>query len=131
MTKQPTIQDYINNFRRRISPFLRPGVGLRCTVHPAAVGGAILECTLQKGIPNEDRFLAEMPTLGKALQTIPQKAFGGNFDGFLFQGTNLIMEPERIVLIKDDSDQVWSDTGAQEDVSRITGAAQRQLASKG
>lgn len=41
MINRSQIQAYINNFRRRIAPFLRPGIGLHCNIYPALSGGLI------------------------------------------------------------------------------------------
>ena len=55
-----------------------------------------------------------------ALSKIPQRAFGGNFGGFLFGGTNVIAEGNRIILIKGgNGSEEWSDEGAQSDVKRV------------
>ena len=119
MTDKPIIQDYINNFRRRLAPFLRPGVGLRCIVHQAEAGGAILEFRVGPGIENDDVYQAPSPTLGQALAKIEQHAFGGNLAGFIFGGTNVILEKDKIIFIKDNAPSEWSDAAAENDVRRV------------
>lgn len=119
MTEKSLIQTYINNFRRRLASFLRPGVGLKCLVHPAQTGGAILEFRVGPGIENDDVYQPESPTLGRALGGIEQHAFGGNLDGFRFGGTNVILEKDKIVFIKDEAPSEWSDTAAENDVRRV------------
>lgn len=119
MKDKKTIQTYVNNFRRRLSPYLKPGVGLSCTVHPAEEGGAILEFSLGPSIVNTDLYQESGTTVSGSLASIPQHAFGGNLEGFRFAGTNVIMEKDRIILIKDDSPSEWSDDAAEMDVSRI------------
>lgn len=124
MIPKTTVQDYINNFRRRLTPFLRPGIGLACLVHPADVGGVILEFTVGPQIENDDVYAAAAPTLGKALSGIEQHAFGGNFEGFNFAGTNYVLERDKIILIKDESISEWNDAAAARDVDKLLPSAQ-------
>jgi len=119
MKDKKTIQTYVNNFRRRITPYLKPGIGLLCEINPADEGGAILEFSFAPSIENDDKYKTMSPSVSGALASIPQHAFGGNLEGFKFAGTNVIMEKDRIIFIKDDSPSEWSDDAAQKDVSKI------------
>ena len=119
MTNKKNIQKYINNFRRRLTPYLKPGIGLSCNIYPAETGGAILEFTIAPEIENDDIYKPTSPSIGRALSNIEQRAFGGNLDGFSFGGTNVILEGNRILFIKDDTAAEWSDNAAQNDVSRV------------
>jgi hypothetical protein len=120
-----TMQEYINNFRRRIAKLLKPGIGLACNIYPAEKGGAILEFTIGPGIENDDNYMGNSPTVSYALSKVKQRAFGGNLSGFVFGGTNVMLEDNRIILIKDDSRSQWSDSAAQQDVDRILQGPQR------
>ncbi len=114
------IQSYINNFRRHLSPYLKPGVGLACKVIPVEAEGAILEFSLGPDFKNEDKYLSPEDTVNAALKNIQQRMFGGNLDALRFAGTNISMEPNRIILIKgEDKFSEWDDNGARNDVSRI------------
>ncbi len=119
MKNKKKIQTYVNNFRRRLSPHLKPGIGLSCNVHPAEEGGAILEFFLGTALENDDEYQVTSATVSGALASIPQHAFGGNLKNFKFSGTNVIMEKDRIIFIKDDSASVWSDDAAEKDVLKI------------
>ena len=120
MKNKQTIQEYINNFRRRLAPYMRPGIGLACTVFPANSQGAILEFKIGPGISNTDEFRPESETVNEALTGIEQRAFGGNLSGFKFGGTNVIMEDNRIILVKGEDDpSKWNDSAADADVKRI------------
>ena len=119
MTDRKIIQEYINNFRRRIARFLKPGIGLACNVYPAESGGAILEIAIGPGLENDDIYKENSQTLGEALSKIKQRAFGGDFEGFVFGGTNVILEDNRIIFIKDDSRSEWTDQAAQDDLGRV------------
>ena len=126
MEDKKTIQSYINNFRRHLAPHLKPGIGLSCKIHPAKQEGAILEFFLSPDVANVDEYLVVSETVNTALRDIRQQMFGGNLDGIKFGGTNISMEPNRIVLIKgEDVSSLWSDEGAQDDVRRIIGVHPR------
>ena len=119
MISKKNIQEYINNFRRGLTPFLKPGIGLACNIYPAETGGAILEFTIAPEIENDDIYKQTNPSLGNALSKIEQRAFGGELDGFSFGGTNVILEGNRIIFIKDDTVDEWNDNAAQNDVSSV------------
>jgi hypothetical protein len=120
MNDRQTLQNYINNFRRHVAPFLRQGVGLTCSVYPAETGGAILEFTIGPTVANDDVFKPAERTVNDALAKINQKAFGGNLSGFRFGGTNVVMEDNRIIMIKgEESVENWNDSAALKDVKRI------------
>jgi hypothetical protein len=113
------IQPYINNFRRRLAPFLRPGIGMTCLIYPAATGGAMLVFQLGPEVENDDVYQAPSATLGKALSQIEQRAFGGNIEGVSFGGTNTILESNKLIFIKDGNPSEWSDEAAAKDVRAV------------
>ena len=120
MQDKKIIQGYVNNFRRHLSPYLKPGVGLACKVIPVKAEGAILDFSLGPDVKNEDQYLSTEDTVNAALKNIQQRMFGGNLDALRFAGTNISMEPNRIILIKGgDTPSEWDDNGARNDVSRI------------
>lgn len=119
MDDKRVIQEYINNLRRRLTPYLKPGIGLSCNVYAARSGGAILEFTMGPAIENDDTFKEVSSTLSQALANIEQHAFGGNLDGFVFSSTNVILEDDRIIFIKDATPSEWSDEAAKNDVKRL------------
>jgi hypothetical protein len=113
------IQRYINDFRRRLARYLRPGIGLRSRVLQAKTGGSVVEFTLGAGLENADLYDVPYPTIAKALSQIDQHAFGGNLEAYAFHGTNTILYPDRMILIKDDTPEEWSDSAADKDVNAI------------
>ncbi len=94
-------------------------------IYPAKSGGAILEFTIGPRLKNDDVYHEVSPTLGKALSKIKQHAFGGNLDGFIFKGTNVILEDNRIIFIKDDSPSEWTDKAAAHDLERVLPKSRR------
>lgn len=120
MNDKRVIQSYINNFRRHFSNYLKPGIGFACKVIPVKGEGAILEFSLGPDAKNEDQYLSTEETVNTALGKIEQRMFAGNIGGIRFRGTNISMEPNRLILIKgEDTSSEWNDNGAKNDVSRI------------
>jgi len=119
MLEVPLIQRYVNNFRRHLAQYLKPGIAVRCNVYPALSGGAVIEFTLSSTEENDDTYHLASETVSEALANVNQKAFGGNLSGFRFRGTNTILEGNRLIFIKDDSSAEWSDTAARADVMRV------------
>jgi hypothetical protein len=119
MTDEKIIQEYINNFRRRFVKYLQTGIGIICRVYPALSGGTILEFTIGPGIKNDDVYNEASPTVNDALSRIKQQAFGGHLSGFVFSGTNVIIEGYRIILIKDDAPSEWGDSAAEQDINSV------------
>ena len=126
MTNQSQVQSYINNFRRRIASFLLPGMGLHCKIYPASSGGAVLVFKVGINVENDDEYQHTHSSLGSALSEIEQRAFGGNLEGFQFGGTNVILEQDRIIFIKDGSPSEWSDSAAEQDVRSVLAPHRRE-----
>ncbi len=102
---------------------------MACKVYPVEKEGAILEFVLGSDVENDDKYLTVKETVNAALKHVEQKMFGGNLDGIKFGGTNISMEPERIVLIKgEDNDSLWNDAGAKHDVQQILQSFKREQA---
>lgn len=126
MEDKKIIQEYINNFRRHLAPHLKPGIGLSCKIFPAQTEGAVLEFTIGPSISNDDFFEAPKNSVNAILEAVPQRMIGGNIGAIKFAGTNVSMEPNRIVLIKGEDDLgLWNDQGAKNDVERIIETQER------
>lgn len=118
-------QKYINNFRRRLAPALKAGVGLSCNVYPSKDGGAVLEFSIGNASENDDDYKEVSDSLGTALSNVEQNAFGGNLEGFIFGGTNTILEGNRIIYIKESNPNEWSDSAALKDVMALVSSSKR------
>jgi hypothetical protein len=120
MLDQRIIQRYINDFRRHFVSSLKPGIGLAAAIYPTRGQGAILAFKLGSDIENDDTFAPAEDTVNAALEHVPQRMIGGNLSGVKFGGTNISMEPNRIVMIKgEDDDDLWNDQAAKKDAQRI------------
>lgn len=126
MEDKKTIHEYVNNFRRHLAAHLKPGIGLSCKIFPAVSEGAVFELTIGPSTSNEDLFEEPKNTVNSILEDVPQRMIGGNIGAIKFGGTNISMEPNRIVLIKGEDDpDLWNDQGAKNDVERIIGTQAR------
>lgn len=120
MQDKKTIQNYINNFRRHFSAYLKPGMGLVCKVFPVKSNGALMEFTVGPNVENDDLYMPLEETVNSALIKIEQRMVGGNIDAIWFAGTNISMEKNRIIILKgEDTPSEWCDEGARNDVQRI------------
>ena len=107
MEDKDIIQEYINNLRRELAKYLKPGIGVKIRVLPSEKPGGIVELYLGINQQNIDEMLPTSSSVNSALKTVSQKSFGGNLDAFNFQGTNTIMEPEKIIFIKGDQIKIF------------------------
>lgn len=119
MDKQ-TIQKYINNFRRHLSNHLRPGIGLKAYIYPTDKEGVVLVFQLGKNLENDDVYKKTYSSMSEVLRSkVKQNAFGGDLSGITFSGTNTILENDRIIFIKDDSFNEWTDEASKKDISKL------------
>lgn len=118
--EKSTIQKYINNFRRHLSTHLRDGIGLKAYVYPTNSQGAVLVFQLGKNLANDDVYKTSSNSIGEILKyKVKQNAFGGEITGITFSGTNTILEPDRIIFIKDSSPDEWTDAATKNDINKL------------
>lgn len=119
MDKQ-TIQKYINNFRRHLSNHLLPGIGLKAYIYPTFKDGVVLVFQLGKNLENDDVYKKTFSSMSEILNNkVKQNAFGGDITGITFSGTNTILENDRIIFIKDNSLDEWTDEASKKDISKL------------
>ncbi|MFS7250441.1 hypothetical protein AB6869_14070 [Rahnella rivi] len=115
--------NYLNNFRISLSKKLKPNIGVVSNVSPVSDGGAIIEVEFVHNKPSKDTIGKHIyPTLNAALKNVKQSAFGGNLDAFIFNGTNALMEGNRIIIIKDGKSSEWTSEATEKDFSRVLGS---------
>ncbi|WP_286915671.1 MULTISPECIES: hypothetical protein [Pseudomonas] len=117
--RRENVQSYINSFRKFLSAYTRPGLGVKCLIRPARDGGAVIVFELGEHEGNRDTYKMAVTSVNKALSKVKQNAFGGNLDGFNFKGTNIIMEENGLVIIKDGNPREWTEEAAKADVEKI------------
>ena len=125
MIDKQVIQEYINNFKEQISSILKPEIKIHTIVYPCEEDGAIIEFRFGKELESTIEYKNSFRKISDALKTIEQKAFGGNLEGFIFSGTNYIMEFHRLILIKDNSPLEWSLKQASKDVLKFVTASKK------
>ncbi|MDF9796127.1 hypothetical protein OKW21_001390 [Catalinimonas alkaloidigena] len=112
------IQHYINNFRRSISRFLKPNVGIRTIVYEYDKG-VLLSFEFGINLQNKDEFRAKSSNIAQALKKAQITIFGENPVNIIFHGTNLVMDNNQVALVKDFTDKEWTEKQAFEDVNKI------------
>lgn len=113
--ERTTIQNYINNFRTHISRFLKENVGLKTIVYPYH-NGAVLIFEPGVNIPNNDEYKKEVPTINDALMktNLFEKEILNL--SISFSGTYRLPIPNKLIILKDDSESEWTSSKAEKDV---------------
>ncbi|MBN3033583.1 MAG: hypothetical protein JW873_05755 [Candidatus Saganbacteria bacterium] len=119
MDDKEVLQNYVNNFRRNVSSHLKPNIGIQTNIYPCLKDGAIIEVKFIPSGTSCDNYEETSGALSNALNNINQNAFQGTLSSFHFSGTNFVMDPNRVILIKDDSPNQWNEQRVQEDVKTI------------
>lgn len=120
------IQSYINNFRRKFAPFLKPDIGLQIDIFNCGTEGAVLVIYFKPGGKSQDNDRNENTTISDVLSQLNQNFFGGNLKALHFKGTNLMMSPKYILLIKDSCQSEWTDQKLVEDIGMIVNPPSHQ-----
>lgn len=118
MIERDEIQKYINNFRRRISPYLKTNIGLKTTIYPYDKG-VLLSFEFGLNNQNKEEYKAECRNIGEVFSRSKIDSFGGSNSRATFNGTNFIMSLNTINIIKDFNEFEWTDEQASNDVHRI------------
>lgn len=113
--ERTTIQNYINNFRTHISRFLKENVGLKTIVYPYH-NGAVLIFEPGVNMPNNDEYKKEVPTINDALMktNLFEKEILNL--SISFSGTYRLPIPNKLIILKDDSESEWTSSKAEKDV---------------
>lgn len=120
MNKQPKLKKYTELFRRNIQKFLAPGILVQTTIYPVDQEGAVFEFLLNKDGNATEKVESPKRSVGAVLSVIPQNIIGGQFEGVRFGGTNLLLEGNRVLVIKgEDSPEHWTGSAVVSDVQRV------------
>jgi hypothetical protein len=112
------IQTYINNFRRLFSRFLKPDVGIQSTVYPFDKGSVIVY-ELGLNLQNKDDLRSNSKEITEALKrtNLFENEKGDQIHSFV--GTNILLIKNKIVVIKDENPNEWTEEKAQLDIEKI------------
>jgi len=117
--EQNVIQRYINEFRKYITPNLKPNIGLEIDIYNCGSEGAVLIIFFKPGGKSNDKEIDNYNSIADVLNSINQNFIGGNMSGVVFGGTNMMMDRGRVVMIKDSSKDEWSSSQLKEDLRKI------------
>ena len=119
-------KQYLVGFKSVFERVLRPGVNFDVVAIVSHKEGALIfiEFKRQKRMRFQYKLIDE--PIAKALQSLPQRAFGGDLSGVKFSGKNMIAERNKLIIIKGDNSKTsWSQDEALKDavegVNRIAG----------
>lgn len=113
------IQHYINNFRRKISPYLKKDIGFKAIVFPYSKGTVIV-FEFGANTQTKDEYRTESKGVGEVFKRAKINAFGDiPSDNLKFEGTNTLMFDNNIAVIKDEKENEWTDKQAAIDVNKI------------
>ena len=105
---------------RSLARYLKKGLNVSATIHPANSGGAIIEFDITEKNRNEIKIIDTVPSINVTLERIDQRMIGGNIQGVTFLGTNVYMDGNRIVIIKGEDDyEHWGNKAVVDDINRI------------
>ena len=128
MNNQKLLKKYAKNFTEAISKNIKYGYVLEAKIHPVDSSGAIIEFDIVNGKKSKTLFEKPAATVGKSLQSIQQNFIGGNLDGVTFSGTNVMMDNNRIIIVKGENDNsVWNLKAAREDALRVISPKDRSV----
>jgi hypothetical protein len=113
------IQNYVNEFRRYISKYLKPNIGIEIDIYNCGEEGAVLIVSFNPGGISIDKEFDGYQKISEVLGSISQNLIRGNMSGIHFGGTNMMMEPNRILVIKENAEQEWSISKLKEDLDKI------------
>ena len=111
------IQNYINNFRRLISQFLKPDVGIQSIIYPYD-NGVVIVYELGLNLQNKDDFRSNSKDVFEALKRT-NLFENDEHNNSSFGGTNIFLIKNKIVVIKDEKPQEWSEERARLDIGKI------------
>jgi hypothetical protein len=116
MVEKQVINQYLNNFRRLISRFLKSGVGVQAISYPFNEG-AVIVVELGMGIPTKEEGRTMSKDLRDAL--IRTNLFEESDVLPEIPGTSIILSKNKIVILKTDNDNQWNEDAVKTDIDNI------------
>lgn len=115
MDKQ-VINQYLNNFRRLFSRYLKSDVGIQTTTYPFN-GGAIIVIELGFGIPTKEEIRSNSINLQNAM--IRTNLFEHPEETQEIPGTTIVLSKNKIVIMKTEDEEQWNEETAKSDIDKI------------
>lgn len=124
MNQKGKLEKYAQMFSQHFEKYLAKGISIDTVIYPADGEGAVFEFKLAQEHKGKTKYMPPRQTVGQILSEIPQNLVSGNISNVKFGGTNLVMENNRILIIKgEDAKKHWDGNAAQDDVRRVVSGA--------
>lgn len=124
MIEKQVLNQYLNNFRRLFSRFLKSGVGIQTTSFPFNEG-IVIVVELGIGIPTKEESRTNSKDLKEALMRT--NLFEGNDTPQEIPGTTIILSKNKIVILKNDDADQWNEEAVKVDISNIIKPIKRKI----
>lgn len=123
MIEKITLNQYLNNFRRLFSRFLKSDVGIQITSYPFNEG-VVIVVELGFNIQTKE----ETRALSKDLQEAMRRTnlFEGNDMPKEIPGTTIILSKNKIVILKNCDENQWSENAVKTDINNIITSIKRK-----
>jgi len=120
MNRVKDLKRYSKHFVENFNKYLNPGFQISVDVYPVNEQGAVLEFKINKNKNKRITLHDSSQKIGLALAKVKQNLIGGDLSNVNFGGTNLVLENDRIIVIKGDNDQnSWSNRAILDDIKRV------------
>ena len=127
MVDRQVVIEYLNNFRRLLSKYLKSGVGVQTTSYPFD-GGVIMVVELGSGIVTKDENRTKSNNLKEALHRT------NLFEEADFvpeiPGTSILLSMNKIVILKTTDSKQWSEDFAKADITNVINAIRNKQQNK-
>lgn len=127
MVDRQVVIEYLNNFRRLLSKYLKSGVGVQTISYPFD-NGVIIVVELGSGIATKDENRTKSNNLREALyrtnlfeeiDSVPE-----------IPGTSILLSMNKIVILKTVDSKQWSEDSAKADVTNVINAIRSKVQNK-
>ena len=127
MVDRQVVIEYLNNFRRLLSKYLKSGVGVQTISYPFD-NGVIIVVELGSGIATKDENRTKSNNLREALSRT--NLFEETDSVPEIPGTSILLSVNKIVILKTIDSKQWSEDSAKEDVTNVINAIRSKVQNK-
>ena len=127
MVDRQVVIEYLNNFRRLLSKYLKSGVGVQTISYPFD-NGVIIVVELGSGIATKDENRTKSNNLREALSRT--NLFEETDFVPEIPGTSILLSMNKIVILKTVDSKQWSEDSAKEDITNVINAIRSKVQNK-
>lgn len=110
------INQYLNNFRIKLSRYLKSGVGIQTITYPFD-GGAVIVIELGFEIPTKEDIRSKSDSLQEAVKR--SNLFEHPEGVQDIPGTSILLVKNKILILKTQNAEYWSEDAVRNDVNKI------------